>query len=116
MPDASHRIRDTTIKAVNNMLLMFGSLDERVDITLHPKYYIIFNDVSRYGDNYDPHRIKNDPTYDPLKQNPGMSKYQRIDDIKSQFKDKAKRFYLFDKVSDHSAVGDKAWKDIKDSV
>ena len=45
-----------------------------------------------------------------------MSKYQRIDDIKSQFKDKAKRFYLFDKVSDHSAVGDKAWKDIKDSV
>ena len=107
MPDASQRIRETTIKAVNNMLLMFGSLDERVDISLHPKYYIIFNDVSRYGDNYDPHMIKNNPTYDPSKQNPGMSKYQRIDDIKSQFKDKAKRFYLHDKVSDETRIGQK---------
>ena len=83
MPDASHRIRDTTIKAVNNMLLMFGSLDERVDVALHPKYHIIFNNVSRFGDNYDPARIKTDPTYDPFKENPGLSKSQRIQDIKS---------------------------------
>ena len=66
------------IKAIINMLLMFGSFDERVDISLHLKYYIIFNDVSRYGDNYDPHRIRNNLTYDPLKKNPGMSKYQRV--------------------------------------
>merc|ERR1712026_1398 len=57
MPDASHRIRDTTIKAINNMLVMFNSLDERVDISFHPKYHIIFNNVSRYGDNYDLFRI-----------------------------------------------------------
>ena len=75
MPDASQRIRDTTIKAVNNMFLMFNSLDERVDISLHPKFHIIFNNVSRYGDNYDPEKLKNDPTYDPIKNDPGLSKY-----------------------------------------
>ena len=83
MPDASQRIRDTTIKAINNMFVMFNSLDERVDISLHPKFYIIFNNVSRYGDNYDPEKIENDPTYDPIKNDPGLSKYQRMDDIKS---------------------------------
>ena len=82
MPDASHRIRDTTIKAINNTLLMFNSTDERVDISSHPKYHIIFNNVSRYGDNYDPVRIKSDPNYDPQKGNPGLSKEQRIDDLK----------------------------------
>ena len=74
MPDASQRIRDTTIRAVNNMFLMFNSLDERVDISIHPRYQIIFNDVSRYGDKYDPARIKTDPSYDPMKGNPGLSK------------------------------------------
>ena len=67
MPNASQRIRDTTIKAIINMFVMFGSLDERVDASLHPKYHIIFNNVSRYGENYDPNRIKNEPEYDPLK-------------------------------------------------
>ena len=66
MPDASQRIRDTTIKAIVNMFVMFGSLDERADVTLHPKFQIIFNNVSRYGDNYDPLRIKTEPGYDPL--------------------------------------------------
>ena len=83
MPNASQRIRDTTITAINNMMLMFSSLDERVDVSTHPKYHIIFNNVSRYGDNYDPEKIKTDPTYDPFKQNPGLSKNQRIHDLKS---------------------------------
>ena len=56
------------------MFLMFNSLDERVDITIHPRYQIIFNDVSRYGDKYDHVRIKTDPSYDPMKGNPGLSK------------------------------------------
>ena len=74
LPYASQRIRDTTIKATINMFVMFGSLDERADISFHPKYNIIFNNVSRYGDKYDPTRIKNEPEYDPFKENPGLSK------------------------------------------
>ena len=98
------------------MFLMFGSLDERVDVSIHPRFIIIFNDVSRYGDKYDPLRIKNDPSYDPMDENPGLSKEQRINDIKSQIKDKAKRFYLSDKISDDTQIGSLVWKDIKDRV
>ena len=116
LPNASQRIRDTTIKAIINMFVMFGSLDERVDVSLHPKYHIIFNNVSRYGDNYDPDRIKNEQGYDPFKENSGLSKDRRIDDIKSQIKDKAKRFYLSNKVSDGTKIGSKLWKDIKQKV
>ena len=39
------------------MLFMFNSLDERVDTTYHPKFRIVINNVSRYGDNYDPATI-----------------------------------------------------------
>ena len=74
LPDASQRIRETTIKAIINMFLMLTSLDERIDVSVHPKYYIIFNNVSRYGEKYDPTRIKNEPEYDPFKENPGLSK------------------------------------------
>ena len=42
---------------MNNMLFMFNSLDERVDTTYHPKFRIVINNVSRYGDNYDPATI-----------------------------------------------------------
>ena len=78
LPDASQRIRETTIKAISDMFLMFSSLDERVDISLHPKYFVIFNNVSRYGDNYDPVRIKNEPGYDPFKGNPELAPIKRI--------------------------------------
>ena len=53
MPNASERITETAIKGMNSMLFMFNSLDERTDITLHPKVHIVFNNVSRYGENYD---------------------------------------------------------------
>ena len=59
LPNESQRITDTTIKAINNMLFIFNSLDKRVDITFHPKFRIIINNVSRYGDNYDPTSIIN---------------------------------------------------------
>ena len=59
LPNESQRITDTTIKAINNMLFIFNSLDERVNIKFHPKFRIIINNVSRYGDNYDPTSIIN---------------------------------------------------------
>ena len=61
MPNASQRITDTTIKAMNNMFFMFNSLDFRTDITHHPKFKIIINNVSLYGDEYDPDQIEWDP-------------------------------------------------------
>ena len=61
MPNASQRITDTTIKALNSMLFMLNSLDERIDITLHPKFLIIINNVSKYGDDYDLDTIEKDP-------------------------------------------------------
>ena len=51
-----------------------------------------------------------------MRENPGLSKKQRIEDIKQQIKDKAKAFYLFDKVSDGTKIGSKQWKEIKAEV
>ena len=36
MPNASQRITDSTIKGLLSMLFMFNSIDERIDISLHP--------------------------------------------------------------------------------
>ena len=38
---------------MNSMIYMFSSLDRRVDIKNQPKYHIIINNVSRFGENYD---------------------------------------------------------------
>ena len=54
LPNASHRITDTVIKAIRTMFLMFNSLDERIDVKTHPKYMVVINNVSKYGDDYDP--------------------------------------------------------------
>ena len=43
------------------MFFMFNSLDERTDITLHPKFHIVINNVSKFGDNYDIEKIEKDP-------------------------------------------------------
>ena len=61
MPNASQRITDSTIKSLNSMFFMFNSLDERTDITLHPKFHIVINNVSKFGDNYDIEKIEKDP-------------------------------------------------------
>ena len=53
MPNASQRITDTTIRGMNSMLFMFSCLDERVDITNLPKFHVVINNVSRFGDNLD---------------------------------------------------------------
>ena len=61
MPNASQRITDSTIKGMSSMFLMFNSLDERVDITLHPRFHIVINNVSKFGENYDIDKIEKDP-------------------------------------------------------
>ena len=64
MPNASQRITDSTIRAMNSMFFMFNSLDERVDSTLHPKFHIVINNVSKHGDihNVDIDALEKDPT------------------------------------------------------
>ena len=58
MPNASQRITDTTIKALNSMFFMFASLDERIDVASHPKYHIVINNVSKFGDDYDLEKVE----------------------------------------------------------
>ena len=82
MPNAAHRIMDTTVKAMNIMFLMFGSLDERINVKLHPKYFVVINNVSKYGDDYDPVAVLNDPNYVPQNTSSSLSREQRISDIK----------------------------------
>ena len=58
MPDESDRIRATSIKAMNYMLFILNSFDERADISNHPKMILIFNDVSLYSSEDDLETIK----------------------------------------------------------
>ena len=116
MPNASQRITDSTIKGLNSMLFMFNSLDERVDISAHPKYHIIINNVSRYGNNYDIDKIEKDPNNPEINTAANLSTEKRISDIKTQLKDGAKSFYLVGELSDNTKVGSKIWKDIKAEV
>ena len=46
MPDESDRIRESSIKGMNNMLLALNSFDQDTDITDHPLMLVIFNNVS----------------------------------------------------------------------
>ena len=48
MPDSSDRLRATSMKAMNNVLFTLNSMHELTDIKNHPKFIVIFNDVSLY--------------------------------------------------------------------
>ena len=66
MPDSSHRIRATSLNAMNNVLFTLNSMHLDTDIKNHPKFIVIFNDVSLYEkvslDKMDEHMKKiNDP-------------------------------------------------------
>ena len=63
MPNESQRITDSVIKCINSMFFMFNSLDDRIDVKNHPKYHIIINNVSKFGENYDFKKIDKDPNY-----------------------------------------------------
>ena len=83
MPNASQRITDSTIKGMNSMFFMFNSLDERVDIDSHPRYHIVINNVSKFGDNYDIDKIEKDPDNPIIIAAANLSNEKRIFDIKS---------------------------------
>ena len=46
MPDESDRIRDSSIKGMNDILLILQSFDPKTDVLNHPRMVIIFNNVS----------------------------------------------------------------------
>ena len=51
MPDESDRIRESSIKSMNNILLALQSFDDETDVHKHPRITIIFNNVSGYHAN-----------------------------------------------------------------
>ena len=94
MPNASQRITDSTIKGMISMFFMFNSLDERIDLSLHPKYHIVINNVSRFGDDYDLEKIEADPDNAQINTAANLSVEKRIFDIKAQLKESTKSFFL----------------------
>ena len=83
MPNASQRITDSTIKGMISMLFMFNSLDERIDLSNHPKYHIVINNVSKFGDDYDLEQIEKDPDNPQINTAANLSVEKRILDIKA---------------------------------
>ena len=83
MPNASQRITDTTIKGMLSMFFMFNSLDERIDLSVHPKYHIVINNVSKFGDDYDLEQIEKDPDNPQINTAANLSVEKRILDIKA---------------------------------
>ena len=116
MPNASQRITDSTVKGMNAMFFMFNSLDDRIDIKSHPKYHVIINNVSRYGDDYDLETLEKDPNNVEINTAANLSIEKRIADIKAQLKATAKAFYLTEDISDSIKIGTKLWKDVKTHV
>ena len=99
MPDESDRIRQSSVKGMNNMLLALNSFDFETDITNHPKMIVIFNNVSFQEETeIDKTRID-----------------ARIHEYKLALKSNAKLFYL-NEVSDDTVIGEKTWSEIKQEV
>ena len=99
MPDESDRIRQSSVKGMNNMLLALNSFDFETDITNHPKMIVIFNNVSFQEETeIDKTRID-----------------ARIHEYKLALKANAKLFYL-NEVSDDTIIGEKTWNEIKQEV
>ena len=46
MPDESDRIRESSIKGMNDILLILQSFDPLTDIHTHPRMVVFFNNVS----------------------------------------------------------------------
>ena len=95
------------------MLFMFNSLDERTDLKFHPKYHIVINNVSRYGDDYDFEAVEKNPEAVTIPADSNLSVERRIEEFKSQLKESSKKFHLNFEISENTFVGTKIWKDIK---
>ena len=99
MPDESDRIRQSSVKGMNNMLLALNSFDYDTDITNHPLMMVIFNNISLIEENeIDKTRIQD-----------------RIAQYKLALKVNAKKFYL-NEISEETVIGEKTWAEIKDEV
>ena len=96
------------------MFFMFDSLDERVDIKHHPKFKILFNNVSKYGDYYDPDSIEEDLDFDVERIINEKSIQERIQTLKCQIKENAISFFLPGRISQYSKIGEKVWKNISE--
>ena len=86
MPDESDRIRESSIKSMNNILLILQSFDPETDINNHPRIVIIFNNVSCQ------YTKATEPEVEKLKK-------ERINQYKLALKTIAIKFYMVD-VSD----------------
>ena len=120
MPDSSERLRATSIKAMNNVLFTLNSMHERTDIKNHPKFIVIFNDVSLYEnvslEKLDDHiKTINEPeSYKKFKGR--ESQIERIEEYKNRLKDTCKKFYMRKNLSNDSIIGSKKWKEIRFDV
>ena len=113
MPNESQRITESTLSGLSSMLFMFNSLDERTDIKFHPRFHIVVNNVSKYGDNYDIEEVEKNPEATMIPSDSNLSVEKRIEEFKSQLKETTKKFYLSYEISDNSIVGTKTWKEVK---
>ena len=98
MPNAAHRITDTTVNANKLILFIFNCLTKPIDISKHPKFLIVFNNVSKYGNNYDPFTVDNSKPKEVL--DAIESSKKRAEEFKTQLKEKVKKFLLNTEISD----------------
>ena len=104
MPDSSDRLRDTSIKAMNHVLFTLNSIHPETDIKNHPKFIVIFNDVSLYEnvslDKIDEYiKTMNEPeNYNKFKGR--KSQIERIEQYKKDLKAVCKKFYTKKTISD----------------
>ena len=61
---------------------MFNYLDERIDISMLPKFHIIINNVSKHGDIIDIDKIENDPSNSVKDEATALNNEKRIEDLK----------------------------------
>ena len=109
MPDSSHRLRASSIKAMNHVLFTLNSMHPDTDIANHPKFIIIFNDVSLYRgvsfDNLEDHikKINEPENYKKFKGR--ENQIQRIEHYKTDLKESCKKFYLKKDISADTRFG-----------
>ena len=116
MPNAAHRITETTINAMSLMLFTLNcfNLSAKLDTSNHPKLIVIFNDVSKYGQKYDPLSVGLEDQVQPQKAKKDVNK--RIEEYKTQLKEKVKKFILHLEISEEINFGNKSWRERKVEV
>ena len=75
---------------------------------------IVFNNVSLYGDNYDPTTIQHTKQKDVI--DAMNSSNERIEEFKNQLKVIVKSSFLHPEISDEILFGDKEWRLLKKEV